>query len=207
MAKQTDHLFPADEPAREEAKLLRQVAAGDEAAFARLYDRYTRPLFSVALSVLGDLNTAEDVLQDVFVQLWERAAQYDPACGKPLTWAVVLTRHKCIDRLRAQERRRRLNEAMQELDTEPATGEPDRAPERMALNEQVEMMRQALAELSAEQRHAIELAFLRGRTQTEIAAELAVPLGTVKARIRRGMLHLRARLEQNRQMEDRFAQT
>lgn len=206
MAKQADHLIPADEPAREEAELLRQVAAGDEAAFARLYDRYERPLFSVAFHVLRDATAAEDVLQDVFVQLWERAAQYDPACGKPLTWAVVLTRNKCIDRLRGQQRRQRLNQAARELDAAPATGQADQASERMVLNEQVELMRQALAELPAEQRHAIELAFLRGRTQTEIAAELAVPLGTVKARIRRGMLQLRARLEQSRLLEDRFAQ-
>lgn len=207
MAKRADHLIPADESAREEAEWLHRVAAGDEAAFARLYDRYARPLFSVAVHVLRDVAAAEDVLQEAFLQIWERAAQYDAACGKPLTWAVVLTRNKCIDRLRAQQRRQRLNDAARELDaTAGMVMVPDRVSEQMALNEQVEIMRRALVALPPEQRHAIELAFLGGRTQAEIAAELAVPLGTVKARIRRGMLHLRARLEESALAEDRLPQ-
>lgn len=195
MAKHVEDLRAADEAVREEVELLRRVAAGDEAAFARLYDRFARPLFAVAMRILREVTAAEDMLQDVFVQIWERAAQYDVSSGKPFTWLVVLTRNKCIDRLRARQRREKLGETMLELEAAQPAAAPGGPPELMDLNEQVATMRQALAELRAEQRHALELAFLHGLTQTEIAAHLAVPLGTVKARIRRGMLQLRARLE------------
>jgi RNA polymerase sigma-70 factor, ECF subfamily len=206
MAKQLDHLISADEPGREEAELLRQVAGGDEASFARLYDRYARPLFSVAMNILREVSAAEDALQDVFVQIWERAADYDPCCGKPLTWAVVLTRNKCIDRIRAQQRRHRLTEMMEESGShQPAAG-PGPAPEQLVVHEQVAAMRRALTDLPPEQRQAIELAFLRGLTQTEIATQLELPLGTVKARIRRGMLQLRARMERGTLAEARIGQ-
>ncbi len=206
MAKETECPTPAEGQVAEEAELLRQVAGGDEPSFARLYDRFARPLFSVAQGILRDVSAAEEVLQEVFVQIWERAIRYDPQCGKPLTWAIVLTRNKCIDRLRAQQRRNRLNEMIEQTGDHRFMNASEPASHELQTRERVEAMRRAMKELPAEQRLAIELAFLGGLTQTEIAGRLELPLGTVKARIRRGMLQLRSRLESGRMAEDRLAQ-
>ena len=150
--------------------------------------------FSVALRILGDAHEAEDALQEAAVQIWERAPLYDPAFGKPLSWALTLTRNKAIDRLRAMRRKAGLHDAAASeagfgADTEPA------APQATMTSETAGFLRTALTTLPAEQRRAIELAFFGGLTQAEIAEQLAVPLGTVKARIRRGMLALRDVLE------------
>ncbi len=206
MANKLDRLTPADPQVLEEAELLRRVAEGDEPSFTRLYDGLAKPLFSVAMSILRDVSASEEVLQEVFVLIWERAVQYDPKSGKPLTWAVVLTRNKCIDRIRSQQRRNRLSEMIEASGSHrPAEG-PAPAFGQMVVREQVETMRAAMNDLPVDQRHAIELAFLGGLTQTEIATELKLPLGTVKARIRRGMLQLRTRLEESNLSDDQIAQ-
>ena len=177
-----------------EAGWLRQVAQGDCAAFAALYDRYSKPLYSFALGVLGDPKEAEDVLQDVFLQLWEKAASFDEAAGKPFSWAVTMTRNKSIDRLRAKQRRSRLfAEATESEVIEETAGESSAAaPFR---GDQAAQIRVAVNTLPAEQRRAIEMAFFGGLTHHEIAEALQEPLGTIKARIRRGMLRLRDGLE------------
>ncbi|MBI3414079.1 MAG: sigma-70 family RNA polymerase sigma factor [Verrucomicrobia bacterium] len=177
-----------------DAELLGRVAARDPEALSELYDRFSGILFSIAGNILRDTSQAEDVLQEVFVQIWERASVYDAALGKPLSWAVTLTRNKAIDRLRATQRRNRL---LDEATAEWETDAPDLHSHQPAVmtNETARFIRAALQELPAEQRQAIELAFFSGLTQSEIASELRQPLGTVKARIRRGMLQLRERLE------------
>ena len=174
-----------------EIALLGRVATGDRRSFAELYDRFSRVLFSVAYRVLNSQEAAEDVLQDVFIQIWEKAPLYDPQRGKPLTWAVTLTRNKAIDRLRAIQRRNRLQDAVEK---EALTFEQfdDRSSvEAVEGMETGAMVRAAIRRLSPDQRQAIELAFFSGLTQTEIAERLGEPLGTVKARIRRGMMKLR----------------
>lgn len=189
---ETEHLN--DQPI--EAALLAEIARGNAEAFSQFYDRLSGLLLGLAAKILGDLTAAEDVLQEVFVQIWEKAPTYDPALGKPLTWTVMLTRHKAIDRLRATQRRRRLvEEATQENETtvELATGSDDAAISQ----ETAQRVRSALTALPAEQRQAIEMAFFGGLTQLEIAEAIPAPLGTVKARIRRGMLSLREALAVN----------
>jgi RNA polymerase sigma-70 factor, ECF subfamily len=174
-----------------EIALLGRVATGDRRSFAELYDRFSRVLFSVAYRVLNSQEAAEDVLQDVFIQIWEKAPLYDPQRGKPLTWAVTLTRNKAIDRLRAIQRRNRLQDAVEK---EALTFEQfdDRSSvEAVEGMETGAMVRAAIRRLSPDQRQAIELAFFSGLTQTEIAERLREPLGTIKARIRRGMMKLR----------------
>ncbi|MCE9612356.1 MAG: sigma-70 family RNA polymerase sigma factor [Chthoniobacter sp.] len=178
-----------------EIELLRRVAAGDRRCFEELYDRLSGVLFSVAYRVLNNQEAAEDVLQDVFIQIWEKAPLYDPERGKPLTWAVTLTRNKAIDRLRAIQRRHRLQDAVEK---EALTFEQfdDRSSvEAVEGMESGAMVRAAIRKLSPDQRQAIELAFFSGLTQTEIAERLGEPLGTVKARIRRGMMKLRDVIE------------
>jgi RNA polymerase sigma-70 factor (ECF subfamily) len=174
-----------------EIDLLRRVGQGDRVSFEQLYDRFSGVLFATALRILNDHEAAEDVLQDVFLQIWEKAPLYDSARGKPLTWAITLTRNKSIDRLRSVQRRYRLQDQV-EREAESAEHFDDRSSvETVDLLEKGQLIREAMAGLPKEQRHAIELAFFSGLTQTEIAERLGEPLGTVKARIRRGMLKLR----------------
>ncbi len=174
-----------------EIALLKQIAQGDRRSLETLYDRFSRILFSTAYRVLGNQEAAEDVLQDVFIQIWEKAPLYDPARGKPMTWAITLTRNKAIDRLRSAVRRSRLQDDIQR---ESATFEQfdDRSAfDALASEDTGRQVRGAVRKLTKDQREAIELAFFSSLTQTEISERLNEPLGTIKARIRRGMMRLK----------------
>ena len=179
----------------EDAELLARTARGDTAALARLYDRHSGLLFSLVVHILRDRHEAEDVLQEAFLQIWERAPLYDPTLGKPMSWLVSLTRNKAIDRFR---KRRRAAETVAQA-TAAAEVWPTHVPADEAHAPQAQddaaLIRRALMELSAAQRQAIELAFLSGLTHLEIAEKLATPAGTIKARIRRGMMTMRDALE------------
>ena len=174
-----------------EVALLQQIGQGDRQSFETLYDRFSRVLFSTAYRVLNNQQAAEDVLQDVFVQIWEKAPLFDPTRGKPMTWAITLTRNKAIDRLRSTVRRGRLQD---EIQRESQTSEQfdDRSSfDALASEDTGKIVREAIQKLSKDQRQAIELAYFSSLTQTEIAGRLNEPLGTIKARIRRGMTRLR----------------
>jgi len=174
-----------------EIALLRRVAQGDRRGFEELYDRFSRVLFSTAYRVLNNQEAAEDVLQDVFIQIWEKAPLYDPSRGKPITWAITLTRNKAIDRLRSTVRRNRLGDDL-EREAQSQDQFDDRSSfDALAAEDRGKLVREAIQKLSEDQREAIELAFFSSLTQLEIAERLNVPLGTIKARIRRGMLRLR----------------
>jgi RNA polymerase sigma-70 factor (ECF subfamily) len=178
-----------------EVELLRRIGQGDRQSFAQLYDRFSSVVFSAAYRIVNNQQAAEDVLQEVFLQVWEKAALYDPARGKPLTWAVTLTRNKAIDRLRATQRRGRLRDSL-ERDaggSEPFDGR--NSFDAVDLKEKGKLVNEALHKLPDEQREALELAFFSGLTQSEIAEHLKEPLGTIKARIRRGMLRLKSLLD------------
>ncbi len=184
----------ATDPANDldaEIALLQRVAQGDRVSFETLYDRFSGVLFSTAYRVLNNQEAAEDVLQDVFIQIWEKAPLYDPALGKPMTWAATLTRNKAIDRLRSTVRRHRLQDDV-EREAETFEQFDDRSSfDAVAEGETNQIVRDAIQKLSKDQREAIELAFFSSLTQTEIAERLHEPLGTIKARIRRGMMKLR----------------
>ena len=174
-----------------EIDFLRQIGQGDRRSFEALYDRFSGVLFSTAYRVLNNREAAEDVLQDVFIQIWEKAALYDPARGKPMTWAITLTRNKAIDRLRSTQRRNRLQDDLLH-ESETVEQFDDRSSfDALSSVETGGMVRAAIQKLSKDQREAIELAFFSSLTQTEISERLGEPLGTVKARIRRGMMKLR----------------
>ena len=178
-----------------EIELLRKVGQGDRRSFEQLYERFSGVLFSIAYRMLKSQEAAEDVLQDVFVQIWKKAPLFDPARGRPMTWAVTLTRNKAIDLMRSAQRRSGLHETMHQ-ENETFSRFDDRSSfDAVASDELWKLVRDAIEKLSKEQRQAIELAFFASMTQTEIAEHLDEPLGTIKARIRRGMLALREMIE------------
>ena len=180
---------------RSEIELLRQVGQGDRRSFEQLYERFSGVLFSIAYGMLKSQQAAEDVLQDVFVQIWKKAPLFDPARGRPMTWAVTLTRNKAIDLMRSAQRRSGLHDTIQREKEVFGRFEDRSSFDAVASHEMWKLVRDAIEKLSKEQREAIELAFFASMTQTEIAEHLDQPLGTVKARIRRGMLALREMIE------------
>ena len=174
--------------------LIERIRGGDRAAFLDFYDRYSPLLFSVAARVLGDRKEAEDVLQEVMLVIWNKSGDFDPQLGTLSSWAVTLTRNKALDRLRARTRRLRLIEEAAVLAEDSYVTSYPSANEIVHGRERAELLRDAMNELPADQRMAIELAFFTGLSQSDIARRLQQPLGTVKARIRRGMLRLREQL-------------
>ncbi len=178
----------------QEIGLLGRIACRESQALSELYDRFAKVLFSIAIKILNDTTQAEEVLQEVFVQIWEKAVSYEPRLGRPMTWAIVLTRNKAIDHLRSSQRRTRLLDSLHEF-TDAGAAVSETLDREVLTHELAQAVREALCALPSDQRCAIELAFFKGLTQAEVAAKLNEPLGTVKARIRRGMIQLRARLE------------
>jgi len=177
-----------------ELDLLARITKRERAAFEELYTRYSNILYATAMKFLKEDADAQDVVQDVFIQIWDKAKLYDPAKGKPLTWALTMTRNRSIDRIRAIQRRTRLRD-----DFEKETVADESAGIREALSgvdasERTQILRDAVARLSPEQRKVIDLAFFGGLTQSEIADRLGEPLGTVKARARRGLMKLKEHL-------------
>lgn len=182
----------------EDASLLQAVARRDEAAFAELYDRLSRPVFSLVVRVLRSRAEAEEVLQEAFWQIWERAPDYRADLGSPFCWIVTIARRKAIDRLRANARHlQRIEEARNSRNDDDCV-----APaglDALAADERGTAVRSALAGLNPEERRAIALAFFDGLTHDEIASVVQAPVGTIKARIRRGMLKLKPALARVRQ--------
>ena len=176
-----------------DAELIRRIAGGDRAAFADFYDRHSTLMFSVACKILRDTGEAEDVLQEIFSQIWEKAGAFDPHQGRAASWVATLVRNRAIDRIRASQRRARLAD---EAGTEMAiAAETHTVNETIYGHDKAKLIQSAIAELPDEQRRAVELAYFSGLTQNEISEKLAEPLGTIKARIRRGLLKLRDQLE------------
>lgn len=184
----------ADERAVE-MDLLRRVAQKDRAAFEELYSRYSNVLYATALKFLKEDADAQDVVQDVFIQIWDKAKLYDPAKGKPLTWAMTMTRNRSIDRIRAIQRRSRLRDEFEQETVFDESAGVREALSGVDASEKGRILRDAVSQLSPQQKTVIELAFFRGLTQSEIADKLGEPLGTIKARARRGLMKLKEALE------------
>jgi RNA polymerase sigma-70 factor (ECF subfamily) len=174
----------------DDAQILERVSRRDRQAFSQFYDRYSGVLYSTVLRVLNNPDEAAEVLQEVFLQIWDKASTYDASLGKPFNWALTLARNKAIDRLRLLKRRysfiEEITHEMEEQTQGFSVGQTE-----VVSQEEAALIRSAVATLPLEQRQAIEMAFLGGLTQIEIATALDQPLGTIKARIRRGMLKLR----------------
>ena len=185
---------PENEAVIEEACLLAQAGVGDRDAFRDLYARYSAPLFSLAVRIVGDFGEAEEILQDAFVKIWRNAASFDSRKSRPFTWAVTILRRTCIDHLR-KRRRHPCTTPLPAEDEPPAdlsTGETVR--QETESREDSERVLGALADVPAIRRRALELALFSEMTQSEIAQRLEQPVGTVKSWIRRGLLELRTTL-------------
>lgn len=175
-----------------EIELLRRIGEGDRQSFSELYDRFARVLLATAYGVIRNQETAEDVVQEVFLQIWQRSHLFVPGRGKPLTWAMTLTRNKAIDRMRSVQRRSVLMEGVQrEAEVHEQHDDHD-SFHAVAVIESAAGVREALKKLPDGQREAIELVFLSAMTLPEAAKHLSEPLSTVKARLRRGLIRLRA---------------
>ena len=170
--------------------LMGRVASRDETAVSQLYDRHSRLLFGVILRIVRDRAEAEEVLQEVFVQLWSRAATYSAELGAPVAWMVRIARNRAIDRLRATTVRLRAA-----LDAAPDGWLDDDTPESSAsASERARAVKRALDALPPEQRLLIEQAYFLGLTQSELAERHGLPLGTVKTRMRTGLQTLRQQI-------------
>ena len=171
--------------------LIERVAAREASAVGDLYDRHSRLLYGLILRILRDRGEADEVLQDVFVAVWNRAETYDVALGSPAAWLVRIARNRAIDRLRANSARARaVGSAPLEL---PSSENPEASA---LLGEQQRVVARALDAIPREQRDLIEEAYYLGHTQSELAERHKLPLGTVKTRIRTGLLMLRQQLAQ-----------
>ncbi len=193
-----DAAAPADEGILTELtpdldrRAVAQMAAGDAAGLADLYDRHATPLYSLALRIVQQPGDAEDVTQEVFTQAWRSAARYDRSRGEVAAWLIMMTRTRALDLLR--RRRRRPAEGAGDEQT-AAIPDPGPSVEYLAATaEQVALVQAALEALPHEQKHAVELAYYEGLTQVEIAERTATPLGTVKTRIRSALASLRTHM-------------
>lgn len=171
--------------AGDEMRLVARVRAGDQQALAELYDRYSSVVYGVALRVLQDTGAAEDILQDIFLQLWRKPDAFDSSRGSLAAWLAVIARHRSIDRLR-----KRRPETDLEGCVIVSTTDLGDETERSLVIEQVRVV---MREMSPDQRTAMEMAFFQGLTHTEIAEKTGEPLGTIKTRIRSGLRQLRTR--------------
>jgi RNA polymerase sigma-70 factor (ECF subfamily) len=172
--------------------LLARAGSGDRDAFRELYGRYSAPLFSLAIRIVGNAGEAEELLQDTFVKMWRHASSHDPSKSKAFTWAVTILKRTCIDHLRKRRRRPVTTPFVSEAIEDDSSRED--GPRSAEAREDAERLRHALAGIPPEQRSALELALFSEMTQFEIAQRLGQPVGTVKSWIRRGMLGLRATL-------------
>lgn len=167
--------------------LLVAIAAGDLDSFERLYDNFSSVLYTIALNILQVPVDAEDVVQDVFVQVWEKSSEFNPDRGSALAWMVTITRRKAIDRYRSFARKSRVIEKYEVASESDISsgGSPTFLPQD--LKSLADDVKSALSQLTVDQRSVIEMAFIHGMSHSEISQSLGEPLGTIKARIRRGL--------------------
>ena len=186
--------WPNTVETREDARLLAAIAGADQHALAALYRRRGRLVYSLLVRMLVNEMEAQEVVQDTFVQIWRRAPRYDPSRSSPMAWIIMIARGLALDRLRARSRRS-ASQAAYEQDVASLEVEEINGARQAERDELATACASALRNLPESQARALQLAFLRGWTHEEIAGAVGEPLGTVKARIRRGLLALRQALK------------
>ena len=167
--------------------LVSAIRSGDEGAMATLYDRYSSIVYAVGLRVLGDTGAAEDILQDVFMQLWRNPGVFDASRGNLGAWLAVITRNRAIDKLRKRRPETDIADVVVSVEPDMA-GDAERS-------RAMEKVRGTLGGMPPAQRSALEMAYFEGLTHTEIAEKTGEPLGTIKTRIRAGLMALRKAFE------------
>jgi RNA polymerase sigma-70 factor, ECF subfamily len=175
-----------DQPQITDSTLISRVRAGDEDALAALHDRYAQVVYSVALRVLGETTEAEDILQEIFLQLWRNPQTFDSNRGSLGAWLAVITRHRAIDHLRRRRPESDIEDVIVAVDT--------RLEQTTDRNMAIAKIRAVVERLPVEQRKPLEMAFFEGLTHSEIASKTGEPLGTIKTRIRSALLTLRKAL-------------
>lgn len=171
-----------------DAALVQRMALGDNTALGALYDRYAGVLYAVGLRILGDTQSAQDLVQDVFLEAWKKSGDYDPTRASVRTWLILRARSRALDRVVSAPNRRNIS-----LDSADV---PEPIAPAMGLDGSgdSERVMAAMATLSTEQRQVLELTFFRGLSSGDIAREIGVPVGTVKSRLRAGLNGLRVAL-------------
>ncbi len=178
---------------QDEAYLITRIAEQEETALSQLYDRYARILYAVAFKILGSIEESEEVVLDVFDQVWRTATRYDAAKGRVDTWLFMITRSRVLDRLRVRQRSTKTQSASLEAEIQSTKVSVDPV-EAAILSEQRSRVSTALNRLPSQQRQVLELAYYKGLSHSEIAAQTGLSLGTVKTRIRLGLTKLRIAL-------------
>jgi RNA polymerase sigma-70 factor (ECF subfamily) len=195
MAAAPINLVPSPNDAvRGWAELIRRAGTGDPRALGQLYDQTSRLVYGLAQRILANFADAEEVTSDVYSYVWRSASTFDESRGSALSWLMVLTRSRALDRVRARAQSSRRLQSIDAASTVPASGA--NAEAAASLSERSGLVRRALEDLPPEQRELLELAYFGGLSHVELAAQSGLPLGTVKTRIRMGMTKLRARLAQ-----------
>lgn len=169
---------------REEQELMQKLASGDDEAVRAVYRRFSRPVYSMGLRMLGNEQSAEELTQDVFLAAWRKAGRYDPARGRLSTWLMAIAHNMAVDRIRREAARPARSAVPLDDLTELGMSDEESVLDR-------ETVRRALADLSVGERKLLELAYFRGWTAREIAQSDGIPLGTVKTRIRTVLIKLR----------------
>lgn len=170
---------------------IQAVAEGSQKGLEDLYGAFSSLVYATAFRVLNDVHDAEEITQEVFANVWSKAKLFDQSRGRPQVWLSTMARNRAIDRLRSKRRRAQLRDDLEaNVVTEPSE-EHDDVFAQVRLHEESRVLRDAILQLKPEQREVIEMTYFRGLSQSQAAAELGTPLGTVKARIRRGISRLR----------------
>ncbi len=179
---------PGSDTRRDLGELLRRSGRGDEAAFAQLYDATSSRAFGLAVRVVRDPSQAEEVAQEAFLEIWRTASRFDPAKGSAVSWVLTIVHRKAVDRVRSAEASTRRDTTYHQSSQ---TVEHDSTAEAAAASMEARRVRLALDSLTEVQREALELAYFKGYTHTEVATMLDLPVGTAKTRIRDGLIRLR----------------
>ncbi len=192
----TDFSPNVDASVQEDMILLQRIAQKDSASFQAFYRKYGGLIFTAISNVLNDHHDSEDVMQEVLVQIWNKAHLYEPRKGKPLTWITTMARNRAIDRIRAKQRRSRLNDDFEQESRSGQLEFEESSADLFDAKERSHVLRHAVSRLTPDQQEAIVLTYFSGLTQAEVAEKLNEPLGTVKARIRRGVTRLESLVKQ-----------